>query len=272
MNSTKAKRVASAVALVIFVPLIVWAQKQSTNNSAATGSAEARATKAFEVAQANPMALYAFLLQMPKGADLHNHLSGAVYAESWIRAAIEDHLCVDTRTFALSKPQSKVLDSNGEPECDEGKAPAANSVHNQSLYDSMIDAFSMRAFVPASGESGHDHFFAAFSKFDAVDKKHTGEWLDEVATRAADQNEQYLELMVTPPFPHVASIANNAEWNDDFAKVRADFLAQGIKEDVESAKQYLDEAEAIRRERERCGEANATAACSVQIRYLYQIL
>lgn len=32
---------------------------------------------------------------MPKGGDLHIHLSGAVYAESWIKEGIEDQLCVD---------------------------------------------------------------------------------------------------------------------------------------------------------------------------------
>jgi adenosine deaminase len=32
---------------------------------------------------------------MPKGADLHNHLDGAVYAETFIRVGGEDGLCVD---------------------------------------------------------------------------------------------------------------------------------------------------------------------------------
>jgi hypothetical protein len=29
--------------------------------------------------------MLAFLRQMPKGGDLHNHLSGAIYAESYIQ-------------------------------------------------------------------------------------------------------------------------------------------------------------------------------------------
>ena len=32
----------------------------------------------------------------------------------------------------------------------------------------------------------------------------TANWLDEIATRAASQNEQYLELMETPDFDHTA--------------------------------------------------------------------
>ena len=56
---------------------------------------EKRASLNLDAARTNPLQLHNFLLQMPKGADLHNHLSGAVYAESWIRAAAEDHLCFD---------------------------------------------------------------------------------------------------------------------------------------------------------------------------------
>ncbi len=35
-------------------------------------------------------------------------------------------------------------------------------------------------------------------RFGSVSNSHIGEWLDEVATRAASQNEQYLEIMETP--------------------------------------------------------------------------
>jgi adenosine deaminase len=76
--------------------------------------------------------------------------------------------------------------------------PAANAYKDLRLYNGLIDAFSMRGFVPSEGVTGHDHFFGAFTKFGGVDPSHTGEWLDEVAGRAASQNTQYLELMATP--------------------------------------------------------------------------
>ena len=41
---------------------------------------------------------------MPKGGDLHSHLSGAIYAESMIDWAAEDGLCVDTKSLVLQKP------------------------------------------------------------------------------------------------------------------------------------------------------------------------
>ena len=73
--------------------------------------------------------------------------------------------------------------------CGEGAVPAADAYKDLRLYNGLIDAFSMRGFVPAEGVTGHDHFFGAFTKFGGTDPSHTGEWLDEVAGRAASQND-----------------------------------------------------------------------------------
>src|SRR5215471_1143247 len=66
--------------------------------------AEIRTSKALENVRANPLELEAFLTGMPKGTDLHMHLTGAVYAETIIRDAAEDQLCADPSAFAFSKP------------------------------------------------------------------------------------------------------------------------------------------------------------------------
>ncbi len=109
-----------------------------------------------EARQAGPLALHAFLYAMPKGGDLHNHLLGAVYAESWIRAAGEDGLCVnpDALAFVQRDPGSKPSTT-----CGAGTVPASELPKNQHLYDLLVDAFSMRTFVPITEVSGHDHFF-----------------------------------------------------------------------------------------------------------------
>ncbi len=66
---------------------------------------EARAERAYQVAfQQGPLELRSYLAGFPKGADLHVHLSGAVYAESFIRAAGEDGLCVDPAALSFAKP------------------------------------------------------------------------------------------------------------------------------------------------------------------------
>jgi hypothetical protein len=48
------------------------------------GSAEAQTARYFENVRKDPNLLVAFLLEMPKGGDLHVHLSGAIYAETLI--------------------------------------------------------------------------------------------------------------------------------------------------------------------------------------------
>jgi len=63
--------------------------------------------------------------------------------------------------------------------------PAPAVFCQQPLYDSLIDAFSTRGFVPRAGATAHAHFFDAFGKFFAAEANHRGEWVDEAATRAA---------------------------------------------------------------------------------------
>ncbi|HEY1498227.1 MAG TPA: adenosine deaminase [Acidobacteriaceae bacterium] len=241
--------------------------KRSRRANATPGvDPEAKAARAFEEARRQgPAALRAFLYRMPKGADLHSHLSGAVYAETFIREAGEDGLCVNAA-------QLKMDTEHHGPNCPEGETAAKDAPANQHLYDALIDAFSMRTFVPVTGESGHDHFFDTFERF-GDDKRFTGEWIDEVAARAAAQNEQYLELMQTPNFRPAAALATKIGWDGDPARLKKSLLAEsGFHANVNSAKAEYREALRKRSELEHCGQPGAAPACSVTVRFLYQVL
>src|SRR5579871_4423052 len=73
--------------------------------SVAQSPAELRAERAYDAAvKGGPLTLRAFLDQFPKGADLHVHLGGAVYAETFIRDAAEDGLCIDPKALDLAQP------------------------------------------------------------------------------------------------------------------------------------------------------------------------
>jgi adenosine deaminase len=244
---------------------ITAAQSAATNSKEPTPRADApaaRAAHAYQVAvQDGPLALHAFLAGFPKAADLHVHLSGAVYAESFIRAAGEDGLCVDTVALSFVKPP-----------CSGQLVPAAKVPANQDLYDRLVNAFSMRSFVPTTGFSGHDQFFSTFDRFGGLGKKHAGEWVDEVASRAAAQNEQYLELMQTPPFGHAAQVARELGWNADFAQFRQALLDHGLRDEVAADRENVQTAEGDRKQIEHCGTAQQTPACHVEVRYIYQVL
>ena len=258
--------------VLLFVSMPALAQTGGAALSRQQFTAEQRTARALEVARANPLELRAFLFDMPKGADLHNHLSGAVYAESWIRAGAEDGLCVNVASLAFVKPQHGSDNSPAKAGCEDGKVPAAQAYKDQHLYDALVDSFSMRGYVPSPGITGHDHFFDTFDKFGGTDHRHKGEWLDEVAMRAAAQNEQYLELMDTPDFSHAAALAHEIGWHDDFGQMRDALLARGLRDEIPVAKTAFDQAEATRAKRERCGQPDAAPACKVEIRFIYQIL
>jgi len=233
---------------------------------------EVRASRAFDTAaHSGSAALYTFLLQFPKGADLHVHLSGAVYAETFIRDAAEDGLCVDP--VGLRFVRSPCADTMVSAT----RLTGVLTIPDQDLYDRLVNSFSMRSFVPTPGFSGHDQFFATFAKFGGLDKRHTGEWVDEVASRAAAQNQQYLELMQTPPFSHAAALAREINWpkpaeSPDFAAMRQALLDRGLRDEVKTGIDDVRSAEARRKELEDCGTPQALPACSVEVRYIYQIL
>src|SRR5260370_35735758 len=70
-------------------------------------TAEQRTARYLESVRKQPPLLLAFLHEMPKGGDLHNHLSGAIYAEDLIDFAASDNLCVDRTSSQLMAPPSE---------------------------------------------------------------------------------------------------------------------------------------------------------------------
>jgi adenosine deaminase len=62
---------------------------------------EERASRYMESIRRQPSLLLAFMREMPKGGDLHNHLGGAIYAENLIDFAAQDGLCLDRVTYSL---------------------------------------------------------------------------------------------------------------------------------------------------------------------------
>jgi adenosine deaminase len=247
------------IALLPFLP--VHAQVHTTEQQTAASMEQARA--------AGPLALHAFLEGMPKGGDLHSHLSGAVYAETFLQDAAADHVCINPQALDFARHGVALAT---EP-CATGSVDAATLPQHQSLDDRLIDSFSMRTFVPTTGDSGHDHFFATFDHFEGLARSHTPEWVDEVAARAAAQNEQYLELMDTPDVAFaVIAQAKPVPPGTGYAAWRQQLLDGGLSQQALAIRQQMDQFELARRQQERCGTAQPAPACTVEVRYLYQVL
>jgi len=209
----------------------------------------------------SPPELYAFLLRMPKGGDLHNHLAGATYAENLVNAAGESGFCIDRRSLAIVRIC---------PAADPFEASRANN--DNAELNSLIDTYSMRDFVPGR-ESAHDHFFNAFGLFSAVDSpQHTGEFVANVVRRAADQNESYLELMAIAGNGPIAQLGGSTGFDGNFEATAAKLASAGLPNLVSAQKARVDEIERVRRTVLHCDSEPASAPCRVVVRYVYQVL
>ena len=251
----------------VFVAGPATAQSKSTP--------EQRADRYLTGVRKQPQLALAFLREMPKGGDLHNHLSGSIYAETLIDYAAKDNLCLD-------RAKSSLVAAPCDDSCDptQPKPAVACAYRDQDLYNVMIDAWSMRNWERGR-ESGHDHFFATFSKFGMATRARTADMIAQAMRQAAADHLQYVELMYTAAGGQAVGLGTKAGWNADFAAMRASLLAGGLKEVVAAAREEIETNDRLAKQKLGCqGDATSYApdkpsaepACDVTVRYLYQVL
>jgi adenosine deaminase len=244
----------SRVLLVVIVSCLAAAQ-----------TAEQKTARYLDSIRRQPSLLLAFVHDMPKGGDLHNHLGGAIYAEDLIDFASSDNLCVDRTTSQLIAPPCDSCEKYTSK-------PAIHCAYDDHvLYNQIIDAWSMRNWRPGD-ESGHDHFFATFDKFGLTTHNHTADAIATVINRAAAEHVQYIEFMHTADGGAAPRLAMKLGWNDDFVRMREKLLAAGLKEITAATSQTLAEDDARVRTELKCRTADAEPGCGVTVRYLYQVL
>ena len=221
----------------------------------------------FESIRKSPPKQMAFLLKMPKGADLHNHLSGSIYAESYIQWAAENGLCVNNTTMALAVPATP-------SQCTATQTPANTALTNSVLYRQMVDAWSMRNWQ-LSGQSGHDHFFDAFGKFGPATYNNSGPMLAEAVKSAARGRVFYVELMLTPdgtPTGVLSSqIGEKVGWDGNFESTLNKLKANGIESAAALGIKNIREMEDQKNQLLKCDTQQADAGCLVTTRYVAQV-
>jgi adenosine deaminase len=238
---------------------------------AAAQTAEQKTARYLDSIRHQPPLLQAFLDDVPKGGDLHNHIDGAIYAEDIIDWAASDNFCVDRTTSRLIAPPCDPCEHYTP------KPGIRCAYDDHILYNQIIDAWSMRNWRPGD-ESGHDHFFATFDKFELAADNHTAEAISTVVNRAAKEHVQYIEFMHTADGYAAAKLGTRLGWEssgddkNNFAKMRDKLLTGGLKEITAATSQTLTEAEAHAHSELQCGTPNAEPGCTVTVRYLYQVL
>lgn len=222
------------------------------------------AAERFAEVKDSPPQLRAFLQAMPKGADLHNHLSGAVYAERFLKTARADGLCVDLNALELVAPPCAAQDGR----------PAAGAVlDDTAMYNRLVDSLSMRDFVATSGWSGHDQFFATFGRFTAADAAlGVGEQAAPVVDRAGRQQVQHIELMTSFGAGAAIALGRTVGASADLATLEDRLMAAGMGDIVADARAELDAAEHHRRALLGCDGPTPAPGCDVSVRYIQQVL
>ncbi|HEV8612759.1 MAG TPA: hypothetical protein VGQ73_04550, partial [Gemmatimonadales bacterium] len=222
------------------------------------GADEAGAIRAYERAKQSEPTLIAFLTQMPKGGDLHNHAVGAIYAEAELDSAIASGLFFDpatTRFYTDSAP---------------GRAPAAQLLTNGALLSQFLQAASMAGWLPAK-ESGHDHFFNAFATLgSAIQKMTSEELLAQLLRRYRDQNLQYAEIMTNiAPADAMAAVTTDAPSVDDLPSALA-ILRPRLAAFVPACRAYLDERDRVLTDALGCPSSITGAGGPINVRYIQQ--
>lgn len=210
----------------------------------------------------SPPLLRMFLQAMPKGGDLHNHLSGSVYAEDYLRWAGEADLCIAIDNNRIVRPPCRKRES----------VPARDlATRDHARYGKVIDTLSMRGLNQAAGDPvfpGHEHFFSTFEAFKPAFEGNTGKAIAAVRQDAADNHVAYLELMLTPTAVHqlLDAVGTMDVDGTDFAALSA-ALAPLIPAAVAEARADFDRYDKQVAALLGCGGTSPDPACEVEVRY-----
>lgn len=148
-----------------------------------------------EELRADPAGLSALLGDMPKGADLHSHLSGTVATRDLIAWGKEAGLCLQPADYTLVT----------QDPCPDGTVSLATLGDDAPLHEELVRAWSMEGQTPGPFDDAerrsalaerHAHFFDAFLKFYPITKDSTAQMIAEVRRASARQHVGHVELQV----------------------------------------------------------------------------
>ena len=215
-------------AFLVFSGLIFLADGLCSTDRAP--SDEELIAQRFEGLRDNPGELRAFFLAMPKGGDIHNHLTGAIYAEDLIDEASAQNLCINLDNYTVSPNYCGSANSE----------PIKNSYSDSKLYGQIVDAWSMRD-SELLDESKRDHFFNTFGVFGGA-TSNTSAILANLRSNAFRENVSYLEIM-TGAGSAAANLGSKTGWDDNFSVLYSKLIDNGLPSVSQSLSNYIIDTE-----------------------------
>lgn len=200
-----------------------------------SGCARGNHDLSFDKISHDPVALRIMLAEMPKGAELHTHLSGIPYAEDYLTWAAADKACID-------KTSSRIV----EGPCGNNSIPVRQLFVKSNIWNTVVDTLSDRQNLQDNKIWGHDHFFDTFGKF-GVATDNRGRMLAYAAKQAYRDNVQYEEIMLSIYGPHgVASLSKQVGWDGNFDSTLKKLKKAGLYSEMDQAIKIFDAAEDLK--------------------------
>ena len=157
---------------------------------------------------------------MPKGGDLHNHYSGALYAETYFTRAVENDFWLNTETLQVS--------ADAKTDKEWTKFSALNKEGKLNVYrEKLLQLWSMKNY---NGSDGEQHFFATFGLFSPASNINYKEGLTELKQRAIAENVSYLEVMFSRVDLSNQNIDSANEYNTLLKNLQAQKSLVGLNE------------------------------------------
>jgi adenosine deaminase len=218
----------------------------------------------FEQIRDDHTTLRAFLRRMPKGGDLHVHLSGGIYAERLIVWAAQDGLCLRRSDMSIVGPP-----------CDSaaGTVPVAEIVGDQSSHDWLVNALSVRFFLPSpTTPSAHDQFFAAFGRMGPATGHHAADMTVDQLRRYEDEGVQYAEFMMSfLRREDRQALTETIKGQTDFAVMLETLQRNGLGRVLDAMRKRLADQVARIDTLLDCGPERTKPGCNVTYRYIAQV-
>ncbi|WP_144391443.1 adenosine deaminase [Pleionea sediminis] len=136
-----------------------------------------------------------FLTKMPKGADIHHHYSGTIYAETYLD-------WVKEKGWLINPCTSRIITSNKKTKikaCDKPAMTVQELLNDNRSFRQLLMLWSNKDF------SNHFHeqvppdsnFFNTFGYFGPISDDNQAIGLKIIKQRAIDENVSYIETMLS---------------------------------------------------------------------------
>ncbi len=234
------------VILLLFIPFLLSAQTQAGGVS-----------QLFENLKANPMGLRLFLLNMPKGGELHYHWDGSTYPENMAYDLRNSNFCYNSALLGVQSDNKFCSD----------KDQLNNIASNPSLYQTLINNWSLTSNY-SNRVKTNDHFFQFFIGTEPVVEQYSGQMLADEIQRAGTQHEDYMEMVTILDLPKMILLGSQISEQNNLEKMYQAVQATNTTSMVNSISQSIKMDYTQAQHLMRCGTAHATVGCVVKTRFL----